>query len=401
MNDSFLIKTVEEYPFIVKTGNGICLLDKDFNQYFDLWNDEGVNSLGYCYYIPHSHIPFHIPKMYGGNKREVLAEMLVNTVDSYKNWKVMFHNSGTEANEAAIKIARKYNYDNGNSKVDNILSFTGQFHGRTYGSLSAGDEKLSPHHYAGFGLMLEGFRNIDPNVESIKEYITKYYDGRLAAIIIAPICGNNDIIVYDRDFYIELMELKKATGALLIFDEIQVGCGRTVKNFWSFQTINKVLNVNLQPDIITFGKGIAAGLPLSGIIVKNEIAESFTLGSHFNTTGGSELACLLGMCVVNYINYNNDYMGLLEKHMLKLKYIPYVSKITGIGIHIAIHIKYDELGCDSFEVCKMAFKNKLLIVSHKQFGPIRFFPTLNCNDHDLNLSIELFRKTIEELAVHK
>jgi acetylornithine/succinyldiaminopimelate/putrescine aminotransferase len=389
---SRIISTVDQFPIRIVEGNGLMVIDSNGKFYHDLWNDEGVNSLGYHMLEEFIHdiliekSMVHIPKMYHSVNAERLAFELSISMYGNFDWMVMFHNSGTEANEAAIKLARKFWYDIGttNDKTK-IVSFHKNFHGRTYGSLSAGDMIGSPHHYGGFGKMLSDFIMIEPTIKSLNDFyfnMSKTNDiKKIAAFIIAPILGNNTVELYEDGFLKRLKEISDEIDSLLIYDEIQVGCGRT-GSFWAYQALPD----NIIPDILTFGKGIAAGLPLSGIIAKGSIARSFsnTKGCHYSTTGGNELACSAALTVVDYINNNMDKIKIDNAYIInRFKTIKNIKNVIGLGIHFALHYDWNFLGINSIDFCKLCLKNGLLVVSHRENSPIRFFPTLNATKKEL------------------
>jgi len=398
---SNLMNTVHSYGLLIKGHYGEHLIAENGLMYYDFWGDEGVNSLPYdtVSRIIAEHIfanePIHVPKMYLSKYREMFAKSLVRftKIDGWgirkDDGKVFFSNSGTEANEAAIKLARLYWYKLNSPYRWNIAVMKGNFHGRTGFSLAASDSSDSPYHKLGFGPMPAGFYHF----ETIGElYGLSKIPGGLAAVMMAPVLGNNCIKVYDYELFAGLQIFRNDTGTLIIFDEVQVAMGRTGKNM-AFH------HQDLTPDIVTVGKGIASGFPLSATVARKEVAEVFTPGSHFNTFGGNELACKIGLHVVDYIDNNLERIAKLGKHIREsLGELYFIKYVTGLGIHNAFQIDFDNVPYDGYEFCKKAFENNLLICTHRRHGEIRFTPPISVSQKVVDEAIEMLVKTNKDLV---
>lgn len=370
MKKKYFLNTVNPYDIEIIGGHENYLFDVNGKQYLDLWGDEGVSPLGASTCIDNNINLFfsqcktlHIPKMYNDPIKEELAKKLVEFV-GWEDGMVFFSNSGTEAMETAIKMARLYHYKKREYDFD-IFTLEGNFHGRTGFSLAASDSSDSPYHKEGFGPMPLGFRKFNDPEE--------YYDfDGICAITMATMLGNNKIVTYSNTFMNKIMKLKENTGALLILDEIQVGMGRTGECM-AFHHYN-----NLEPDIIAVGKGMAMGLPLSATIVKREIAEVMTPGTHFCTTGGNSLACNLSIKFIDWLYENLDSIkgkgDLLQDGLENLSFVKFVH---GLGLHLSIEIDFEKYGYDGFDFCKNAIKEGLLICTHRKYGQIRITPPLS------------------------
>ena len=377
-------------------GHGVLL-----KRWLDFWGDEGVSSVGCSSFLRNSienflseNRPIHVPKMYGDYAREELARKLIEFTKLY-GYKVMFSNSGTEANELAIKAARLFysGFDSDDRKYD-IYSFRKNFHGRTAFSLAASDSygSGSPYHKDGFGPMPKGFYHFTEDSYAI---MRKNKD--IAAVMLATILGNNEIEVYSNDFFKRLQAVVKDTKSLLILDEIQVGMGRT-----GVPMAFHAFDLNPLPDIVTIGKGIAGGFPLSATIMRPDIAEKLTYGKHFNTTSGNSLISHVAIDVIDRINsmlptiYGNGrfFADELEKRF------DWIKEVHGRGLHLAIEIKtedYGEYNYDSYDFCNEAIRYGLLIVSHRKYGQIRLTPPLTITRGELEFALNSLEDTHEAL----
>lgn len=321
-----IFKTYNRFPFEIVKGEGVTLFDETGKKYLDLTSGIGVCNLGYSSKKVKNAVSaqldkiWHTSNLYESQLQENVAELLIKGADK----KVYFCNSGTEANEAALKLARKAT---GKSKM---MAFDHSFHGRSYGSLSlTGNDKIKE----GFGPFLsdiefETYNNFD-SIEKI--------DNSFAAVILEVIQGEGGIVVGNFD-WLQAVEAKcKETNVLLIIDEVQTGMGRTGKLF-AYE------NYDLDPDIITAAKGLANGIPVGAMIGKAELADSFGPGSHGSTFGGNPLAMSAASAVLETLDnaFLDDVQQkasflwyFLEKEISSLEG---VDSISGKGLMIGIHI---------------------------------------------------------------
>lgn len=385
--NNYLMNVVDSYDIKIEKFYENFVVDDSGKRYLDFWGDEGVNSIPYGIVSKAAMDHFrqlkmvHIPKMFndGGKCIIKLAQELVENCKIEKG-KVFFNNSGTEANETAIKLARLYWYKKKQPYRFNIAVLENNFHGRTGFSLAASDSSDSPYHKLGFGPMPVGFYHF----KTIDElYKLSKIPGGLAAVMMAPVLGNNCVKLYDKSFFNELEKFRAQTGTLIIFDEVQVGMGRTGK-FMAYQ------NYGITPDIVTLGKGLASGMPLSATISKGFVAESMTPGSHFNTMGGNNLACSISLKVVEYVNDNLDNIleiGDYIRHSLSV--LPFVDYVVGLGIHNAFKLNFRLAGVSGIEFAKLVSNKGLLLCSHREFGEIRFSPPLCVNRWAIDAAINI------------
>ena len=291
--------------------------------------------------------------------------------------KVFFCNSGAEANEAAIKIVRKWNHNNKTNK-NTIYTIKDGFHGRTYGAISAGDG--APYHYDGFGPHLEGFKHFS-NLSEIN-----WDDAQ--AIMLATMFGNNDAIVYDNEFLMELRYLCDIYNVPLVLDEVQVGAGRT-GNFNAYDSYG------IFPDVLCLGKGIGCGIPTGVTLAKGEFGDILTPGSHYSTFGGSPLSC----AGINFLTseWNKKYLkDNIDKQSIKIKAflnnIPRLSNIRGIGMWIAFDVDDDKAMLLSNEL----LRNGMFVPTFRNKS-IKITPMLNSSDIEIDEGLNIIDLSIKKV----
>ena len=274
------------------SGQGAWLTATDGRRYLDLGSGIAVNALGHAHpalvqvLTDQAQRLWHVSNVYTIPEQERLAEMLVERTFADT---VFFTNSGTEAAELAIKMARKFHYENGQPERAEIIAFEGAFHGRSTGAIAAvGSEKMTK----GYGPLMPGFRQLKwADHDAIRAAITD----RTCAVIIEPIQGEGGIRLVPDQCLKGLRDLCDSTGTLLIFDEVQCGMGRTGRLFaheWA----------GVSPDIMMVAKGIGGGFPLGALLATERAASGMTAGSHGSTYGGNPLGCAVGAKVVEIIS---------------------------------------------------------------------------------------------------
>lgn len=384
MGNKYVLNTYKRVDIAFVKGNGARVYDDEGNEYIDFLAGIAVNSLGYnhprlvetikgqCERILHSSNLFWI------EPQVKLAKMLCE--NSFGD-KVFFCNSGTEANEVAIKLARKYGMSKYGCGRYEIISMTNSFHGRTMGALSAtGQEK----YHKSFLPMLPGFRFSKYNdIESLKSTI----DDTICAIILEPVQGEGGICPVDEDYIRKVREICDEKDILLIFDEIQCGMGRTGTMFAYEQT-------GVQPDIMTLAKGLAGGVPIGAMVVNEKAANVLVPGDHGTTFGGNHLACAAGCTVIellksqileNVKNMSEYLMGKLNAFKSELDSI---ECITGKGFMIGI-----KLNIDSAKVVAECLKHGLIINSLGN-NMLRLVPPLVINKQDIDEGMEILKSVL-------
>ena len=293
----YLMQTYTRQPLSIVRGRGTKVYDLEGREYLDFVGGIAVNILGHGHpdlvqAIQHQAAQLiHTSNLYYTEPQVKLAQMLVD--HSFAD-KVFFCNSGAEANEAAIKLARHYSHDKYGAGRFEIVTMKNSFHGRTMATLTAtGQEKVQK----GYEPLLPGFSYVAfNNLAELERAVTD----KTAAIMLEPIQGEGGVYVADREYLKQVRDLCAKKDVLLIFDEIQTGMGRT-------GTLFAYEQLGVQPDIMTLAKGLGGGVPIGACLATDSVAQAFTPGSHASTFGGNPLACAAGLAVCR---------ALLEGHVL-------------------------------------------------------------------------------------
>ncbi len=380
-SDEYLIKTYKRFEVYFEKGEGVFLFTPEGDKFLDLLAGIAVNSLGHSHPVVVDSIKrqaeklIHVSNLYHIKQQTELAEILINQSCCDK---AFFVNSGAEANEAALKLARIY----GNPKRNRILSFKDSFHGRTLGSLAlTGQTK----YHKGFEPMPEGFDYVEFN--NFDDFLKKV-DNSVVAIFVEFVQGEGGINPIDKQFVRKVYDYCKKHDILFIADEVQTGIGRTGKLF-AYQ------HYDVEPDIITLAKGLGGGFPIGCMIAKDFVAEKFTYGTHGCTFGGNPLACAVSRSVVEYIIENNlsSYAGKMGDYLLEeLNKIfsnnEDVEKIKGFGLMIGIEFK-DPKKADEF--VKKAFESRIL-VGKAGDSTVRIEPPLIIKKEELDLFLQFCKE---------
>lgn len=282
---------VRPAPIVVDRGEGRRVWDADGKSYLDLTSGIAVSALGHNHPALVEAIKaqadkvLHTSNLYWNQPSIELAEKLVE--HSFADM-VYFCNSGAEANEASIKLARRYHHDQKDAGRFRIVSFEKSFHGRTYGALTA---TAQPKYHEGFGPMPEGFDYV-PHFDL--DALAKTVNENTAAVIVEPVQGEGGVNVPPPSFLATVRKICDDNGALLIFDEVQTGIGRTGHVF-AYEHDGVV------PDIMSLAKGIGGGLPLGAMVAKGSIGTSLAYGTHATTYGGNPVACAAGNAVMDVV----------------------------------------------------------------------------------------------------
>lgn len=382
--------TYNRIPIALEKGKGSWVWDKDGKKYLDYTTGIAVTNLG------HSHEKIlqtineqiqniiHTSNLFNIESQAKLAKILVE--NSFAD-KTFFCNSGTEAVEAAIKLARKWGKQNGNNYK--IISTLGAFHGRTFGSLSATGTRK---YQEGYAPLLDGFIFAEyGNPDAIKELML---EEPICAVILEPIQGENGVIIPPDGYLKKVRELCNENNILLILDEIQIGLGRTGKLF-GYQ------NYDIEPDIMAIAKALGNGIPCGAILAKEEVAQHFTPGSHGTTFGGNPLAMSSACTVIETIveedlltncnSMGNHFLELLDT--LKNEYKEYIKEVRGKGLILGIEFFKKEFAKKVFQVC--IDKGLLLILTIENV--FRILPPLNTSIDEVNYAIKVINESIKEV----
>jgi acetylornithine aminotransferase len=327
--EQYLMNTYARFPISIYRGRGCKVYDLEGREYLDFVAGIAVNVLG------HSHPDLvaaiqrqaqsllHASNLYYTEPQVKLARCLVS--HSFAD-KAFFCNSGAEANEAAIKLARLYGHQHHGPERSEIVTMLGSFHGRTLATLTAtGQTKIQK----GFEPLLPGFKYVPFNdLPAVEQAL----DAKTAAVMLEPVQGEGGVHVADRAYLTALRQRCRERDVLLIFDEVQTGMGRT-------GTLFAYEQLGVQPDIMTLAKGLGGGVPIGACLATEKVAAAFTPGTHASTFGGNPLACAAALAVLNVLLDGRllDHCRLMGEHLSKglgelKERLPVVTAVRGLGL---------------------------------------------------------------------
>jgi len=386
---SYLTKNYNRKKISFKRGKGSFLYSVDGKKYLDFVQGIAVNSLGHAHpklvktINTQSKKLWHVSNAFVIPEGEKLAKKLAKkTFADY----VMFQNSGAEATEAAIKVARRYFYSIGKPKKNRILCVKNSFHGRTLAAIYAsGSKKMTE----GFGPKVGGFDHFEfGDHKSLKKKITK----NTAAIMVETIMGEGGIKVIPDWCLKELRKICNKKNILLILDEVQCGIGRS-GDFFAFE------KSKVKPDIVPIAKGIGGGFPIGAVLMNKKVAAGMTAGTHGSTFGGNPLAMAVGNSVMDIIA-NKKFLKhvkniskyfLLNLNKIKEKYPRVIKEIRGRGLLIGI-----QLHTDQANFIKKLMENKLLTIRAVE-NVVRVLPPLNVKKNEIDQALKIIKKVCSEV----
>ena len=367
---------------------GMILSDDSRKSYLDFSSGIAVNALGHAHpkivraLLNHTRQPLHVSNLYENPAQELLAEKLIKKSFAAR---AFFSNSGTEANEAALKFAMKYHHSRKETQRNTFLAFKGGFHGRTLGALSVTEK---PAYRSPFSNFLSNTRFIEfNNTTELRQAL----DNTVAAVIVEPIQGESGIRLASRDFLIVLRELCDAHGVVLIFDEVQCGLMRT-GTFWAHQWYG------VEPDIITTAKPLGGGLPLGATLVSQTISETLAPGDHGSTFGGNPLACALANIVVDEVLALETHVNKLSERLkaalesLQSDFPQWINEIRGRGLMWGVDLKVPPAEFVAFA------RDRGLIVLTAGESTVRLLPPLICSDADIEEFRSLMALAFDDLC---
>ena len=390
-SDKFVMPTYGRFPINFVRGKACHLFDENDNDYLDFHAGIAVNSLGHCH--PHlqeiladqSKKLWHISNLYPIGEQSRLAERLC--ANSFAD-KVFFCNSGVEALEGMIKLARRYHFVNNAPHKWRIITTQSSFHGRSLATLAAAK---NPKHYEGFGPLIDGFDQVPlNNGNMLREKITD----ETAAILLEPLQGEGGINIADSDYLQFLRKTCDEYGILLLLDEVQCGNARTGK-LWAHEW------ANIKPDAIATAKGLGGGFPIGAFLASDKAASGMTPGTHGSTFGGNPLATAVANGVLDVILSDNFLQNVQEKgQYLKDKVLALISDHPaiyqahlgrGLMQGIKIHPTY-AVG----DVVSTAFQHKLLLVGAGN-NVARLLPPLIIEKDDIDKAIDILHAVALDL----
>jgi acetylornithine/N-succinyldiaminopimelate aminotransferase len=381
---SALAKNYNRRPISFKYGKGSFLYSTNGKKYLDFVQGIAVNSLGHAnpYLVKainkQSKKLWHVSNAFIIPEGERLAQRL--TKKTFADF-VIFQNSGAEATEAAIKVARRYFYSIGQPSKNRILCVKNSFHGRTLATIYAsGSKKMTE----GFAPKVDGFDHFQfGNHKSLKKSITK----KTAAIMVETVMGEGGIKVIPDWCLKELRKICNKKKILLILDEVQCGIGRS-GNFFAFE------KSKIKPDIVPIAKGIGGGFPLGALLMNKKVASGMTAGTHGSTFGGNPLAMSVGNAVLDQIfkkGFLNNVKRLskyfnIELNEIRKKFPKVIKEVRGVGLLIGLQLHGEQT-----KFIQQLMDNKLLTIRAGE-NVVRILPPLNVKKQEIDLAINIIKK---------
>lgn len=371
--------TYARFPFDLVKGEGVYLTDNHDKTYLDFTSGIGVCSFGYSNELIQKNVQeqlgkiWHISNLYESQIQDDVAGLLCND-----DQLAFFCNSGTEANEAAFKLARKY------TGKTAVLAFNNGFHGRTYGSMSLTG---NPDIQKGFAPLVPDVEFADYNDEKAVEKI----DSHFAAVILEVIQGEGGVYVADKSWLADIQTACHDNGVLLIIDEVQTGIGRTGTKF-AYQ------NFDLKPDIVTLAKALGNGTPIGAMIGKKSMASAFGPGSHGTTFGGNKLSMAAAKGVLQQLtpeflqNIQEKSQAVWDKLEQEIKPLSVVTEVTGIGLMIGIHLDETKVKVNDVLV---ELQDKGLLTLSAKHNTLRLLPPLVMKPEQLNEGLNIIKSILE------
>ena len=391
MNKSSLANNYKRRNLSFKKGIGSFLYSSKGEKYLDFVQGIAVNTLGHSNpnlikaLNKQSKKLWHVSNAFIIPEGEKLAKELTSKTFADK---VIFVNSGAEANEAAIKVARRYFYSLGITKKNRILCIKNSFHGRTLANIFAsGSKKMTE----GFGPNVSGFDHFKyGDIKSFKSKITK----KTAAVFFETAMGESGIKVHSKKFLKQVRKICNQKNILLILDEVQCGIGRSGK-FFAYEF------ANIKPDIVPIAKGIGGGYPIGAVLMTKKVSKCMTPGTHGSTYGGNPLAMTVGNAVLSEVfkkNFlknvrNNSRYFLNELNTIKKEFPKIIKEVRGIGYLIGLQLFFDQT-----KFIQKLMDYKLLTIRAGE-NVIRILPPLNVKKSEIKLALGIIRKVCKHYKI--
>lgn len=380
-DNEFIAATYGRFPLVITEGKGSLLKDEDGKEYIDLGTGIAVNTFGAADDSWISAVTEqlnkiqHTSNLYYTKPDTELAEMLCTRTGMKK---VFFSNSGAEANECAIKVARKYAAEKKGAEYNTIITLKNSFHGRTVTTLAATGQEI---FHKDFLPLTEGFVYAEAN--NIADLKQKVKENNVAAIMFEPVQGEGGVMPLSKEFVTAIAEIAENQDILMIADEVQTGNGRTGKLYG-------YMNYNILPDIVSTAKGLGGGLPIGATLLGEKVKDVLTAGSHGSTFGGNPVCCAGALNILSRIDDT-----LLAEVREKSEYIVSelstakgVKSVTGMGLMLGI-----ETEKDANEVIDYCREKGVLVIKAKT--KVRLLPALNIPWEQLKTAIQILKEACE------
>ncbi|NVJ61669.1 MAG: aspartate aminotransferase family protein [Gammaproteobacteria bacterium] len=391
--DEVMVPNYSPMQMVPVKGKGSRVWDSEGREYVDLAGGIAVNALGHCHpeminaLTEQANKLWHMSNVYTNEPALKLAQKLIDNTFAEK---VFFANSGGEANEAAFKLARRYASDNFGPEKNEIVAFYKGFHGRTLFTVSVGGQEK---YTQGFEPLPGGIKHVEfNNIEALKEVVSD----KTCAIVMEPMQGEGGIIVPDNEFIKQARELCDKHNALLVFDEVQSGMGRTGKLY-------AYMHTGVTPDILSTAKSLGGGFPIGAMLTTEKVAKSFVVGTHGSTYGGNPLGCAVAERVFDIINQPEVLKGVEEKHeYIKQKLLAInekynvFSEIRGKGLLMGAALN------DSYEGKARDFMNATLengaLVLMAGPSVLRMAPSLLISNEEIDEGLAALEKGVQKVV---
>ena len=381
IDKKYVMNTYNRYDLEIVEGMGVNCYDVEGKEYIDLSSGIGVNSLGFCDMGWVASVTQqvcklnHTSNLFYSQPCALLAKALCERTGCSK---VFFANSGAEANEGAIKLARKYSFDKYGEGRDKIITLVNSFHGRTVTTLAATGQDVFHNYFFPF---TEGFKYAKANdFASVKELA----DDSVCAVMMELVQGEGGVISLDKDFVTQVAQLCKSKDILLIIDEVQTGVGRTGKFLASE-------HFDIKPDITTLAKGLGGGLPIGAVLAGEKCENTLGFSMHGTTFGGNPIVC----AGANYVlaRIDEDFLFSVEQKgeyfKEKLQEIEEIESVSGLGLMMGLKLKNKT----SSDVVKEGIKNGIIMLTAKE--KVRLLPPLIISYDEIDKAVAMIKSILE------
>jgi len=387
-SNKYLANTYARFPMVLVRGRGVRLWDSDGKEYLDCVGGIAVDALGHCHpkmveaIRTQAETLIHVSNLYHIEPQIRLGQLLCE--QSFAD-RAFFCNSGAEANEAAIKLARKYAKDHWSSDRADIIAMHHAFHGRTLATVTATG---NPKYQHGFEPLMPGFKHVPyDNLRAVERAI----DSRTCAVLVEPVQGEGGVNVPSADYLPGLRRLCDEAGILLILDEVQSGMGRTGKLF-AYQ------HWGVEPDILTLAKALAGGIPMGAMLAREAVAASFVPGTHASTFGGTPFVSAVAVAVVTTM-LADDLPGnaarvgkyFLDRLLGLQAGYPLIKAVRGKGLILGVEVSVPARG-----IVAACMERGLLVLTAGD-NVVRFVPPLILSEGDVDQAVAILEAALKAL----
>ena len=383
-DNEYVLHTYNRNPVVLEKGHGLYAEGPEGQKYLDFTSGIGVNSLGYCDLAwaeavsQQAHKLQHTSNLYYTAPCGKLAKKLCKRTGMSK---VFFGNSGAEANEGAIKAARKYSVDHYGKDRYNVITLVNSFHGRTLATLTATGQDV---FHKDFGPFPANFGYIPANdFDTFKAAV----DDSVCAVMMEMVQGEGGVVALDADYVQSVADYCHAHDILIIVDEVQTGVGRT-------GTFLACEQFGLKPDLVTLAKGLGGGLPIGAVLASKKVADTMGPGSHGSTFGGNPVVCAGGCAVLDAMD--DAFMRNVNARAAQLREglasLPHVASVSGMGLMVGIAFADDVKAADVRAACE---RKGLLVLTAKT--RLRLLPPLTLSEHDVDMALEILSDVLGKM----